>query len=54
MLEAKSRQQTALPNDPASGLAARKAIGAEQVRKAMDTLLEYRKGKSALEARVIA
>ena len=54
MLETQNRQQTAMPNDPASGLAARKAIGAEQVRKAMDTLLEYRKGKSALEARVIA
>lgn len=41
-------------NDQMSGLTARKPIGEEQARKAMDTLLKYRQGKSALEARVIA
>lgn len=43
-----------MQNDQMSGLATRKAIGEEQARKAMDTLLKYRQGKSALEARVIA
>ena len=43
-----------MQNDQMSGLAAQKAIGEEQARKAMDTLLKYRQGKSALEARVIA
>ena len=43
-----------MQNDQMSGLTARKAIGEEQARKAMDTLLKYRQGKSALEARVIA
>ena len=43
-----------MQNDTASGLTARKAIGEEQARKAMDTLQKYRQGKSALEARVIA
>ncbi len=37
-----------------SGQTAVRAIGEEQARKAMNTLLEYKKGKSALEARVIA
>ena len=48
------QMQTAMQNDTASGLTARKAIGEEQARKAMDTLQKYRQGKSALEARVIA
>lgn len=48
------QMQTTMQNDTASGLTARKAIGEEQARKAMDTLLKYRQGKSALEARVIA
>ena len=48
------QRQTTMQNDTASGLTARKAIGEEQARKAMDTLQKYRKGKSALEARVIA
>ena len=43
-----------MQNDQMSGLTARKAIGEEQARKAMDTLQKYRQGKSALEARVIA
>lgn len=43
-----------MQNDQMSGLTARKPIGEEQARKAMDTLLKYRQGKSALEARVIA
>jgi hypothetical protein len=43
-----------MQNEQASGLMARKAIGEEQARKAMDTLQKYRQGKSALEARVIA
>lgn len=41
-------------NDQASGQTARKPIGEEQARRAMDTLQKYRQGKSALEARVIA
>ena len=43
-----------MQNDQMSGLTARKPIGEEQARKAMDTLQKYRQGKSALEARVIA
>lgn len=43
-----------MQNDQMSGLTARKPIGEEQARKAMDTLLKYRQGKSALEARVVA
>lgn len=46
--------QLRMQNEQASGLMARKAIGEEQARKAMDTLQKYRQGKSALEARVIA
>lgn len=41
-------------NDQTSGQTARKPIGEEQARRAMDTLQKYRQGKSALEARVIA
>lgn len=41
-------------NDQASGQTARKPIGEEQARRAIDTLQKYRQGKSALEARVIA
>lgn len=41
-------------NDQMSGQAARKPIGEEQARRAIDTLQKYRQGKSALEARVIA
>ena len=41
-------------NDQASGQTARKPIGEEQARQAIDTLQKYRQGKSALEARVIA
>jgi hypothetical protein len=48
------QMQTTMQNDTASGPTARKAIGEEQARKAMDTLQKYRQGKSALEARVIA
>ena len=48
------QMRTTMQNDTASGLMARKAIGEEQARKAMDTLQKYRQGKSALEARVIA
>lgn len=48
------QMQTTMQNDTASGPTVRKAIGEEQARKAMDTLLKYRQGKSALEARVIA
>ena len=48
------QMQTTMQNDTASGLTARKAIGEEQARKAMDTLQKYRQGKSDLEARVIA
>lgn len=48
------QMQPRMQNEQASGLMARKAIGEEQARKAMDTLLKYRQGKSALEARVIA
>lgn len=48
------QMQLRMQNEQASGLTARKAIGEEQARKAMDTLLKYRQGKSALEARVIA
>lgn len=48
------KMQPNMRNDPVSGLTARKAIGEEQARRAMDTLLKYRQGKSALEARVIA
>ena len=48
------QMRTTMQNDTASGLTARKAIGEEQARKAMDTLQKYRQGKSALEARVIA
>ena len=48
------QMQTTMQNDTASGLTARKPIGEEQARKAMDTLQKYRQGKSALEARVIA
>ena len=44
------QMQTTMQNDTASGLTARKAIGEEQARKAMDTLLKYRQGKSALVA----
>ena len=47
-------QQAGMPNDPASGQTVVKAIGEEQARRAMDTLLRYKQGKSALEARVIA
>ena len=47
-------QQMATQNDQASGRAVVKAIGEEQARRAMDTLLRYKQGKSALEARVIA
>ena len=43
-----------MQNDQMSGLTARKPIGEEQARRAMDTLQKYRQGKSALEARVIA
>lgn len=50
----KEQMQTTMQNDTASGLTARKPIGEEQARKAMDTLQKYRQGKSALEARVIA
>nr|DAH16375.1 MAG TPA: portal protein [Caudoviricetes sp.] len=46
--------RSSMQNDQMSGLTARKPIGEEQARKAMDTLLKYRQGKSALEARVIA
>lgn len=48
------QMQPRMQNEQASGLMARKAIGEEQARKAMDTLQKYRQGKSALEARVIA
>ena len=48
------QMQTTMQNDTASGLTARRPIGEEQARKAMDTLQKYRQGKSALEARVIA
>ncbi len=48
------QMQLRMQNEQASGLLARKAIGEEQARKAMDTLQKYRQGKSALEARVIA
>lgn len=48
------QMQKTMQNDTASGLTARKPIGEEQARKAMDTLQKYRQGKSALEARVIA
>ena len=48
------QMQLRMQNEQASGLMARKAIGEEQARKAMDTLQKYRQGKSALEARVIA
>lgn len=48
------QMQPRMQNEQASGLTARKAIGEEQARKAMDTLQKYRQGKSALEARVIA
>ena len=48
------QMQLRTQNEQASGLMARKAIGEEQARKAMDTLQKYRQGKSALEARVIA
>lgn len=48
------QMQLRMQNEQASELMARKAIGEEQARKAMDTLQKYRQGKSALEARVIA
>ena len=48
------QMQLRMQNEQARGLMARKAIGEEQARKAMDTLQKYRQGKSALEARVIA
>lgn len=48
------QMQKTMQNDTASGLTARKPIGEEQARKAMDTMQKYRQGKSALEARVIA
>ena len=48
------QMQLRMQNEQASGLLARKAIGEEQARKAMDTLQKFRQGKSALEARVIA
>lgn len=48
------QMQTTMQNDTAGGLTARKPIGEEQARKAMETLQKYRQGKSALEARVIA
>lgn len=48
------QMQLRMQNEQASGLLARKAIGEEQARKAMDTLQKYRQGKSALESRVIA
>ena len=38
------QMQTTMQNDTASGLTARKAIGEEQARKAMDTLQKYRQG----------
>lgn len=47
-------EQTTQRNEQMSGTVPVKAIGEEQARKAMHTLLEYKKGKSALEARVIA
>ena len=43
-----------MQNDQMSGQTARKPIGEEQARQAIDTLQKYRQGKSALEARVIA
>jgi len=43
-----------MQNDQMSGQTARKPIGEEQARRAIDTLQKYRQGKSALEARVIA
>jgi hypothetical protein len=43
-----------MQNEQASGQTARKPIGEEQARQAIDTLQKYRQGKSALEARVIA
>ena len=47
-------EQANIQREPLSGQTIVKAIGEEQARKAMNTLLEYKKGKSALEARVIA
>nr|DAU39129.1 MAG TPA: portal protein [Caudoviricetes sp.] len=41
-------------NNQTSGQTARKPIGEDQARQAIDTLQKYRQGKSALEARVIA
>ena len=46
--------QPSRQNDQMSGQTARKPIGEEQARRAIDTLQKYRQGKSALEARVIA
>lgn len=46
--------QPSMQNDQMSGQTARKPIGEEQARRAIDTLQKYRQGKSALEARVIA
>ena len=40
------QMQTTMQNDTASGLTARKAIGEEQARKAMDTLQKYRQGRA--------
>ena len=49
-----TQMQPSMQNDQASGQTARKPIGEEQARQAIDTLQKYRQGKSALEARVIA
>lgn len=49
-----TQMQQSMQNDQASGQTARKPIGEEQARQAIDTLQKYRQGKSALEARVIA
>lgn len=48
------QMRPSMQNDQPSGQAARKPIGEEQARRAIDTLQKYRQGKSALEARVIA
>ncbi len=49
-----TQMQPSMQNEQASGQTARKPIGEEQARQAIDTLQKYRQGKSALEARVIA
>ena len=48
------QMQPSMQNEQASGQTARRPIGEEQARRAIDTLQKYRQGKSALEARVIA